>query len=333
MLAPEVPENEAVRVDALHSLNILDTAPEDRFDRYTRISAQVFDTPISLISLVDRYRQWFKSSQGLNAAETPREISFCGHAILGDDVFEVQNARRDPRFRDNPLVVDSPNICFYAGAPLKTPSGHKLGTLCIIDKVPRRLSEEDKRMLMNLADMVVGEMINYIDTETGLANRNALMFVGARCFDAPPERRRFSLLLLDTNDMIESQNDSETQLQAGEPFSKQLHGHFPEALSVSHMGGNKFCVLLRDDPAFDEIGALSRLCVDARDLFCANSDNEAISPLVGRIKHDREKYSSFEDVMRDAEGMFYRREKMPWPRKPNKNLFVMALNRWRKTTF
>jgi GAF domain-containing protein len=165
MQQPAKPDNEEERLATLHGLEILDTARDDRFDRYTRISARIFDMPIAIISLVDRDRQWFKSIEGLDAEETPRKFSFCGHAILGNEVFEVRNARRDQRFRDNPLVIDQPHIRFYAGAPLKAPDGHKLGTLCIIDKVPRQLSDEEKTMLKNLANMVVSEMFSHSDIE------------------------------------------------------------------------------------------------------------------------------------------------------------------------
>ncbi len=183
MQEPDIPHNENDRLATLYSLNILDTPHDDRFDRYTRISARIFDMPIAVISLVDKSRQWFKSTEGFDGKESSRSISFCGHAILGDEVFEVRNALRDPRFRDNPLVVNRPNIRFYAGAPLEAPNGHKLGTLCIIDKVPRQLSDEEKIMLKNLAVMVVGEMVNYFDAETGLANRDALINAGAKCID------------------------------------------------------------------------------------------------------------------------------------------------------
>lgn len=154
-----LPDNEAARLATLHSSGILDTPREYRFDRYTRIAARLFDMPIALISLVDSDRQWFKSAEGFDGVETPRHISFCGHAILGDGVFEVQNTRRDPRFRSNPLVIEQPHIRFYAGAPLETRNGHKLGTLCIIDRVPRRLCEDDKTMLKDLADMVAAEIV------------------------------------------------------------------------------------------------------------------------------------------------------------------------------
>ena len=333
MHPPGIPENEIDRLAKLQSLNILDTKPESRFDRYTSMTAHVFKTPISLISLVDRDRQWFKSAQGIEAKETPRDISFCGHAILGDDILEIENAQEDPLFHDNPLVTGEPNIRFYAGAPLKMPSGEKLGTLCIIDRAPRRLSTDDKRLLMNLADMVVGEMVHYVDMETGLGNRNALLFAGARCFDIPPERRRFSLLLFDIDGMLSAQEHTEPESSRTDQFSKLLHQYFPGALSIAHIGADHFCVLLRDDSEFDEILHVSHVCAEARKLLDADSQKNAISPLVGRIRYSREKYSSFDQVMQKADRMFHRREKQLRSQKMPRNRFFEALLRWRKTIY
>ena len=120
-------------------MNVLDTSPEERFDRLTRVAKRMFDVPIALVSLVDADRQWFKSCVGLSAAETSRDISFCGHAILGEDTFVISDARADERFADNPLVVGEPKIQFYAGCPLRALDGWKLGTLCIIDRTPRSM--------------------------------------------------------------------------------------------------------------------------------------------------------------------------------------------------
>lgn len=158
MKTPEIPENEAQRLLDLVAHNILDTKAEERFDRITRLAQRTFKVPIALVSIVDKDRQWFKSRCGLDAEQTPRDISFCGHAILGDSVFAVENALEDERFRDNPLVTGPPNIRFYAGCPLSSAQGYKLGTLCIIDDKPRSFDVENKALLASFAEMVECEL-------------------------------------------------------------------------------------------------------------------------------------------------------------------------------
>ena len=157
MKIPERPPEEGQRLSALETLQLLDTPPEERFDRVTRLAAQLFDVPIALVSLVDKDRQWFKSCYGLGVKETARDISFCGHAILGADIFVVENALEDNRFTDNPLVTGHPNIRFYAGAPLEDRVGNRLGTLCLIDTRPRAFSTENRQNLRDLADLVERE--------------------------------------------------------------------------------------------------------------------------------------------------------------------------------
>ena len=333
MQVANFPANEAARVATLHSLNILDTPRDDRFDRYTQIAARIFDIPIALISLVDRHRQWFKSAEGLDAVETPRDISFCGHAILGDGVFEIQNARRDARFRDNPLVIEQPHISFYAGAPLEAPNGHRLGTLCIIDRVPRRLAAEERTMLKTLADMVVHEMIGYVDIETGLANRDALISTGKSCFDNDPTGYSLSLLLFDISDMLAAHNDPNAQPSRAESFAKLLQGHFPRAQSIAHIGAYHFAVLLRSDQDFDEIRAVNRLCTEVKRTLYPDGGKGLLSPFVGRIRSNPDKYESFMDMLHDADGMFFRREKPLSPEDINDSAVVKALMNWRKTIF
>ena len=151
MIKPPLPPDEAERLADLHELAILDTDPEERFDRITRLTQRLFDVPIALISLVDADRQWFKSCQGLSDSETPRDISFCGHAILDDDVMVIPDTQLDPRFSDNPLVTGHPNIRFYAGQPLRGRDGHNVGVLCIKDHRPRQMGATDLQALRDLA--------------------------------------------------------------------------------------------------------------------------------------------------------------------------------------
>jgi sigma-B regulation protein RsbU (phosphoserine phosphatase) len=158
MITAPIPVDDVQRLAALEQLDLLDTAPEERFDRITRLLTLVLRVPMAYISLVDADRQWFKSSCGLNVAQTPRAVSFCGHAILSDEPMIVPDAAEDERFRDNPLVVGDPNIRFYAGHPLSGPGGHKVGTLCIADRRPRTLQSFEIDALHEMARVVEREM-------------------------------------------------------------------------------------------------------------------------------------------------------------------------------
>lgn len=160
MLVAPIPDNDDDRLAALYELLILDTPPEARFDKIISFAVNEFEVPIALISLLDRERQWFKSQIGLTVCETGRDVSFCSHAILKSDIMVVPDASQDLRFADNPLVVGSPWVRFYAGAPLILPSGMALGTLCIIDTKPRPIDEIELAILSTLRDLVVLELTN-----------------------------------------------------------------------------------------------------------------------------------------------------------------------------
>lgn len=157
MAAAPLPADEAERLAALAAVAVLDTLPEADYDELTRLAAHICGTPISLVSLLDADRQWFKSRVGLDATETPRDMAFCAHAILETGLFVVPDAAADGRFADNPLVVGGPLIRFYAGAPLTTDRGHSLGTLCVIDRVPRALTAAQLAALSTLARQVVAQ--------------------------------------------------------------------------------------------------------------------------------------------------------------------------------
>jgi len=153
-----VPENEAERLRTLRSYKILDTKPEERFDELAQLAALICGVPISLISLIDSDRQWFKSRFGLNIQETPRAQAFCTHAIMQPEMFVVPDATEDERFAHNPLVTGDPHVRFYAGAPLATRDGHLLGTLCVIDHEPHTLTQEQKTALEILARLVIANI-------------------------------------------------------------------------------------------------------------------------------------------------------------------------------
>ena len=157
MTAP-LPINEGERLAVLHDYAILDTLPEQVFDDLTQLAAQICDVPISVVSLIDADRQWFKSKVGLDAEQTPRDVAFCAHAIHSPDLLVVNDALEDERFADNPLVTGAPDIRFYAGAPLIEPGGHELGTICVIDRVPRELTQAQREALTALSRQTVSQM-------------------------------------------------------------------------------------------------------------------------------------------------------------------------------
>ncbi len=157
MIAP-LPKNEPARLEALRQYEILDTDPEEVFDDITRLAAYICQTPIAVISLVDKDRQWFKARVGLGPTETSRDCAFCAHAILEETPLCVPDALADPRFADNPLVTAEPYIRLYAGAPLITPEGFRLGTLCVIDRVSRTLDPGQIAILKMLANQVMAQL-------------------------------------------------------------------------------------------------------------------------------------------------------------------------------
>ena len=153
-----LPSKEKQRLKVLWHYDVLDSIPEEVFDDLTELAARICEAPIALISLVDEKRQWFKSKVGVSLSETSRDISFCSHAIEQPDLFIIPDATKDQRFAENPLVTSDPKVRFYAGAPLVGPDGHALGTLCVIDKVPRELRPEQKQALRILARHIMTQL-------------------------------------------------------------------------------------------------------------------------------------------------------------------------------
>jgi GAF domain-containing protein len=170
MITVEKPANETKRIEALNRYNILDTPPDGSFDRITKLAATIFEVPIAIISLVDTERIWFKSAHGLSVNQIDRVPGLCASAILSSDVYVIGDACKDPRSLANPLVAGEFGLRFYAAAPLQTEDQCNLGTLCIIDKTPRSLTEKEQKILKELADVVMDEMELRLSLRNTVAN-------------------------------------------------------------------------------------------------------------------------------------------------------------------
>lgn len=215
MLAPINPPDEAERLSALCGLHLLDTPPDDRFDRITRTVQRLFGVPIALVTLVDSHRQWFKSSLGLGAAETPRDISFCGHAILQEAPFIIEDAAADPRFADNPLVTGAPHIRFYAGIPIHESRGWRVGTLCMIDRVPRTLTDEDIAAFADLARWTETELNLYT-----LQQATAITREKETRLQAIVEHAGDAIVTIDDQGLVETFN----------PAAQRIFGYRPDEI-------------------------------------------------------------------------------------------------------
>jgi diguanylate cyclase (GGDEF)-like protein len=253
-------------LQALNTLNLLDTGRDERFDRLARIARRLFDVPISLVTLVDFNRQWFKSSQGLDVPETPRDISFCGHAILGDDVFVIPDAAADVRFFDNPLVTSAPDIRFYAGCPLRVSGTAKVGTLCIIDTKPRSMSADDLVAMKDLAAMVEDELAAHhaatTDPLTGIWNRRGFLKAaqGSIAFCARQDQP-VTVACLDL-DGFKAINDQYGHNEGDAVLRRVADGMtrcFRSSDAIGRMGGDEFIALMPGAGETDAALAAARL--------------------------------------------------------------------------
>ncbi len=312
MQPPRTPDDESERLEALQGLCILDTDPEERFDRYTRLARRLFGVPIALVSLVDADRQWFKSVQGLEATETPREISFCGHAILDEGPLVVSDATRDDRFHDNPLVQDDPAIRFYAGHPLRTPDGSKIGTLCVIDREPRTLDADDQALLGDLAEMVQAEFATIalatVDELTGLSNRRGFRAISAQAIAACRRRKAPATLVYLDLDGFKQINDEFGHAEGDRAlttFASLLLESFRESDIVSRIGGDEFAVLVVDSDAPRTTISIQRFEEVLRRRNAQPEPRYALAFSAGVVGFDPEKHATIEDLLAQADERMY----------------------------
>lgn len=312
MQAPPKPADEATRIDTLRALNILDTSPEERFDRLTRLAKRLFGVPIALVSLVDENRQWFKSCQGLSARQTPRDISFCGHAILGDDIFLITDASRDERFSDNPLVTDEPSIRFYAGCPLVVPNGSKLGTLCIIDSEPREFDDDDKDLLRDLARMAEQEIaavqLATMDELTLLSNRRGFEALSRHALGMCRRLEKPACLLFLDLDRFKAINDSYGHAEGDRAltrFAQILKATFRESDVLGRLGGDEFAVLMTNATAPEEDIALKRLRQAVRDFNSEAQRGYDLAYSIGAVRFNAGRHRDIAQLTAEADKLMY----------------------------
>lgn len=313
MLEPTIPIDETARLLSLHSLRILDTPSEERFDRITRMAKRMFGVETCLISLVDTNRQWFKSKQGLDACETSRKISFCGHAINSDEILIIGDASTDPRFSDNPLVTEAPFIRFYAGCPIRGPRGYRIGTLCLIDAAPRGLSVEDQATLRDFAAMVEDELQVAsqvtVDDLTKIANRRGFNTVARHMLSLCRRTSTDAELVYFDLDGFKMLNDTHGH-SAGDKmlsyFAGLLIKCFRTADVVARLGGDEFVVLMTASQEASDV-ALARL---ERLAAAAESDlKKQLAWSVGSVSFDQDRHDSVERLLEDADAQMYANKK------------------------
>lgn len=307
MIKPPIPVDELLRLESLRKLDILDTAPEDRFDRITRLAKNIFEVEIALVSLVDSDRQWFKSRQGLSACETGRDISFCGHAILTDEILVVNDAHIDERFTDNPLVTEDPSIRFYAGYPLRAPSGHKVGTLCIIDPRPREFDDEARRTLRELGEMVEQQfaisMLLNSDPVTGLLNRQGFCQVSTHVA-AVCERSQSpaSLMLVSVPNLrlIERTQGPDGRDSALTEIARMLRATVRESDVVARVDDDTFAVFLTGTDEESRQTTQSPLQARIEERNAAPNLTYEVEVEMTSVRYDAEQHERINDLIDEA---------------------------------
>ncbi|MBT8100489.1 MAG: diguanylate cyclase [Gammaproteobacteria bacterium] len=310
MIKPPTPVDELLRLETLRNLKILDTDPEERFDRITRLAKTLFNTPIALVSLVDADRQWFKSRQGLSARQTPREISFCGHAILNKEPLVVSDAQDDERFADNPLVTEDPNIRFYAGCPLSGPGGHKVGTLCLIDEKPRGMTKDELNLLKELGRLVEEELVVAdflkVDPATGISNRAGFAMVADHLLSMCARNRvPASILLLHNinHEFISMANGGDESDRVAIEITQLILATFHDSDVVGRLSHDLFAVLVTGTQHHD-IGTISDQFLTRVDERNSRSgDDYPIEIESCAIKYDKKLHESTESLIENAESV------------------------------
>ncbi|QPN59677.1 sensor domain-containing diguanylate cyclase [Synechococcus sp. CBW1002] len=312
MTSAALPADEALRLEVLQRSALLDGPNEERFDRLTRLARRLFDVPIALVTLVDANRQWFKSCMGLNTTETPRDVAFCAHAILEDHIFLIPDARADQRFAHNPLVTGEPNICFYAGRPLKDLQGFALGTLCLIDQKPRELCDDDLATLEDLAQIAESELAGFqlsiTDELTGITNRRGFLNLAAYGLTLCQRQKLPATLVFFDLDGLKAINDTRGHA-AGDglirQFASLLAVAFRSSDLVARLGGDEFVALLVNVTVSDARRAVAALELAAIQEKQKPENTWDLQFSCGVVAFDPSRHGSISDLIEEGDALMY----------------------------
>lgn len=338
MINPPIPENEEARLRALQSYHILDTSPEQEYDDITLLAAQICDTPIAAISLIDSERQWFKSKIGLKDEETTRNIAFCSYAVIPDSFspLVVEDATKDERFAGNPLVTEDPNIRFYVSAPLVTPDNYIIGALCVFDRVPRQLADAQIAALQVLARQITTKLelrrmsellrisneqlqnLSLTDDLTGLHNRRGFLLHVEQPFKLFRSRRsddRLWLLMADM-DKLKLINDTFGHDEGSAAIVKTaeiLRQTFREADIIARLGGDEFVALFINAVESSDRVIAKRLQSNFDEYNAGSGKPYKLSMSFGVVSVEFSGTDSIEETIKQADEAMYahKRSKQP----------------------
>ncbi|ARD46314.1 sensor domain-containing diguanylate cyclase [Colwellia sp. PAMC 21821] len=312
MKKPDFPEDEQARLETLQLLNILDTQPEERFDRLTRMAKKMFNLPMAVVSLVDKDRIWFKSCVGLPVSEAQRDISFCGHAILGTEVFIIPNTLEDERFANNPWVTEDPKVRFYAGCPLKAVNGSNIGSLCLIDTIPRKFEKDDIQALIDLAAMVEGELsalqMATMDKLTNISNRRGFMILAEQVLYGSLRHETATTLIFFDLDKFKTINDTYGHAAGDNAlilFTDILKSTCRDSDVFARLGGDEFAVLLTNTTTLIAKEFIQRFKDSLEQVNSTESSEYNITFSHGIVMFDPEKHASIEELLEDGDALMY----------------------------
>jgi diguanylate cyclase (GGDEF)-like protein len=312
------PANEQARLNILHSLDIADSVPEERYDRLTRLARRLFDVPIALVSLLDAEQHHIKSAVGLESDDsTTHGMSFSGHTLLQDDVFTVPDTTQDERFRNDPMVTDIPFIRFYAGCPLTLSDGSKLGTLCLFDRRPRHFDEQELTLLRDLGRTAAQEIAaarrSTVDELTGLSNRRGFEALAQHALNLSRRLERPACMFcfdLDDFKRINIHYGRAEGDRALVAFGRLLLEQFRDSDVVGRLGEDDFAVLLTNTVTADTTATLTRFRHAVTQHNLESNLPYSLNYSLGAVEYDAEMHHSIGELLQEADTLLYRNKQL-----------------------